>query len=240
MRVPLELYLYIGRELLRLFLLTAFVLVWIIAFAAAVKPISEGQLSVSDTLRYLSLAVVPMVPFAAPFAAGFAATLSYHRLASDNELLACTASGVSPRTILAPVLVLGAVLAVGLMAVSHQLVPGVMRSMERMLQADVGTLLVTAINRGDGVRFEGLSIYADEAISYGPNEEIGAYDEIELLGMALADSTRAGEPPKVATARRATAQLFERPEGTLVVVTLVDAAGMLSQSGGRDLVWMEW
>jgi lipopolysaccharide export system permease protein len=244
MRLPLELYLYVGKELLRLFLLTAFVLVWIIAFAAAVKPISEGQLSVTDTVRYLSLAVVPMVPFAAPFAAGFAATLSYHRLASDNELLACTASGVSPRSILAPVLVLGGVLTIGLMLVSHQLVPGVMRQMERMLQADVGTMLVTAINRGDGVRFEGLSIYADKAISYGPSEESGAFDEIELLGMAISDTAKEGQAPKVSTARRALAQLFEQAEGTIVAVTLYDAAGMLEEDRGeeerRGLVWLEW
>ncbi len=243
MRLPLELYLYVGRELLRLFLLTAFVLVWIIAFAAAVKPISEGQLSVTDTVRYLSLAVVPMVPFAAPFAAGFAATLSYHRLASDNELLACTASGVSPRSLLAPVLVLGGVLTIGLMLVSHQLVPGVMRQMERMLQADVGTMLVTAINRGDGVRFEGLSIYADKAISYGPDEESGAFDVIDLMGMAIADSSKEGQAPKVFTARRALTQLFEKDGGTLVAATLVDGSGMLNDSGASEeqrLDWLEW
>jgi lipopolysaccharide export LptBFGC system permease protein LptF len=238
MRVPLELYLYIGRELLRLFLLTGFVLVWIIAFAAAVKPISEGQLSVADTLRYLTLGLVPMLPFAAPFAAGFAATLSYHRLASDNELLAAVASGISYRAVLAPALALGVVLTVGLMIVSHALVPGVMRQMERMLQADIGTMLVSAINRGDGVRFEGLSIYADEAISYGPEPETGAFDQIDLLGLAVADRTDQGDQPLVYTGRRAFARLYATADETVIAVHLFEGAGRFAESENH-LIWNE-
>ncbi len=239
MRLPLVLYLYVGRELLRLFLLTTFVLVWIIAFAAAVEPISEGKLSVPDLLGYLTLGVVPMLPFAAPFAAGFAATLSYHRLASDNELLAAVASGVSYRTILGPALFLGVLLTAALLLVSHELVPGVMRRMERMLQADVGTVLVSAINRGDGVQFEGLSIYADEAISHGPDPETGAFDQITLLGLAVADVGRNEEKPLVYTARRAFARLYGMADEAVIALHIDEGAGRFAQAESSELLFVE-
>ncbi|MCK4872467.1 MAG: LptF/LptG family permease [Phycisphaerales bacterium] len=230
MRLPIGLYMYIGRELLRLFALTVFVLVWVIAFGAAIKPISEGQLSIVDTMRYVTLAVVPMLQFASPFAAGFAATLTYHRLAADNELLACTASGFSYRAVVAPVVILGVVLAGALLLLSHAAVPSVMIRMERMLQADIGTFLVSAINRGEGVRIEGWTVYADEAYRFGADETSGARERIVLLGVAAGEIHRREPNPDIFTARQAEIYLYDKGDDTVVQMALIDTA---ARQGGN-------
>ena len=52
----------------------------------------------------MGLAMVPMLQYVLPFAAGFGATLAYHRQTSENELTAAKASGVSHRALLMPAL----------------------------------------------------------------------------------------------------------------------------------------
>ena len=65
------------RELLRRGLLTTGVLVTVIAFGAAIKPLSDDDLfGAGQIALYIALAMVPMLQFAIPFAAGFAGTLS--------------------------------------------------------------------------------------------------------------------------------------------------------------------
>jgi len=233
MRLPLTLYAYISRELLRLLLLTAFVLAWIIAFAAAVRPITEGQLSPAGALKYVTLAMAPMLQFAVPFAAGFAATLAYNRLSSDNELLGCTASGISYRSILAPAVLTGLLLSAGLLILAHEVVPGVMKRMENMLREDVGSFLVSAINRGDGVQMEGWSVYADEAYRYGPDEQSGADERIVLMGVAAAETRGNKDRPSIFTARQALIRLYKGAEETVVEMYLTDVSALSKGSRGR-------
>ena len=74
--MPLLLYRYVLRDLLRVMLLTTAVLVTVIAFGAAIKPLTNDQLlTAAQAAKYIGLAIVPMLQFALPFSAGFAATL---------------------------------------------------------------------------------------------------------------------------------------------------------------------
>jgi lipopolysaccharide export system permease protein len=226
MCVPWTLYWYIGRELLRLFLLTLVVLVWVMAFGIAVKPLSEGQLSVVDALVYISMGVVWMLQFATPFAAGFAGTLAYHRIAADNELIACTASGIGHRTILTPALFGGVVLTVVSLVIAHQAAPGIIRNMERMLRADIANAVVASIERGDTVQFDDVSIYADsakhlpidDAADPRPTARIG------LFGMAATVSKSRHQPPDLLTARQAEIVFYQDGDDLVVSMGLIDAA----------------
>src|SRR4051812_17854682 len=110
-RPPATLWKYVLAELWRLILLTACILVTVLSFAAAVRFLADGRLGPVETIQLMFLAMPPMLQYALPFAAGFGATLAYHRMTVDNELTATHAAGVSHRAILVPALVSGVILA---------------------------------------------------------------------------------------------------------------------------------
>ena len=103
--MPISLWKYITLELWRIIALTAAVLVAVIAFAASIKPMADGKITPLEALQFMGLAVVPMLQYALPFAAGFGATLAYHRLSHDNEVTAAYAGGVSHRAVLLPAII---------------------------------------------------------------------------------------------------------------------------------------
>ena len=122
--MPWMLYRYILRELLRVIGLTCAVLVTVIAFGATIKPLAnETLLDASQTLKYLTLAIVPMLQFALPFAAGFGTTLTMHRFTADNEILAMAASGISYRRIIAPLVALGLALTMLMVVLTQYVIP---------------------------------------------------------------------------------------------------------------------
>ncbi|HED52782.1 MAG TPA: LptF/LptG family permease, partial [Phycisphaerales bacterium] len=88
LRLPLTLWMRTTVELWRLLLLSTGMLVAVISFAVTIGPLADGQLSPIDALRFMLFASVPMLAYALPFGAGFAATLVYHRMGHDNELTA--------------------------------------------------------------------------------------------------------------------------------------------------------
>ncbi len=81
--MPWMFYRYIMGEVVRVFLLSATVLVLVVAFAAAIKPLAADDLAGPlRVAKYVMLAIVPMLQFSIPVAAGFAATLVMHRYAA--------------------------------------------------------------------------------------------------------------------------------------------------------------
>ena len=106
------LFRHIFLELVKVLVVTTSVLVTVIAFGAAIKPLSENLLGPLDLLRYILLATVPMLQFALPFSAAFAGVVVYHRLTIDNEIVAMAASGIPYRRVLMPAVALGLVLTV--------------------------------------------------------------------------------------------------------------------------------
>src|SRR5688500_12841750 len=125
---------YILFDLLRVIGLTTLVLVTVIAFGATIKPLAGDKLlSIGQTLRYLALAIVPMLQYALPFAAGFGATLTFQRMTAENEIQAMAASGIAYRQILKPVLVLGIALTLVMVALTQWIIPRFWSTIERML-----------------------------------------------------------------------------------------------------------
>ena len=85
--MPLRLYRYILFEMIRVILITTGVLVTVIAFGAVIKPLAgESLLTAGQAVKYVFLAMVPMLQYALPFAAGFGSTLALHRFTGDNEI----------------------------------------------------------------------------------------------------------------------------------------------------------
>ena len=182
-RLPWTIWKHTTFELWKLLLLTTVVLVGVISFAITIKPLADGELSALDAIRFMILATVPMLSYALPFGAGFAATLVFHRMAQDNELAASHAGGVSHAKLLVPAAASGLVLALMVGLLSDQVIPRFLRTMERMITEDVARLMVGRLSAGETVEFNGNLIYADSVQRIDPStmrNAAGAEDVISL------------------------------------------------------------
>lgn len=103
----LILHRYILGELLKTFVLTTAAITLFLSLANAMGTLRERGLGPVDSILFILCGVPIMLVFAMPVAALLTTTLIYGRLASDNEITACRASGISTGTLLKPVFVLG-------------------------------------------------------------------------------------------------------------------------------------
>lgn len=188
-RSPLTVWRFTLVELWRLMLLTAAILVVVLAFAAAVRFLADGRLGPLDTLRLMGLAVPPMLQYALPFAAGFGATLAYHRMHSDNELMACYAGGVGHRSMLAPALMSGVVLAGIVLGLSNYVIPRFLREMEALVTRDAARFIFDAIDRKEAVVMDDVLVYAD-LVRPVPDTSGGRYQQLYLRGVFVVQLDR--------------------------------------------------
>ncbi len=226
-------------DLLRLVTLTAAIVVTIAAFGAMIPQLAKGRLGPAEGFRFMLLAVVPMLQYALPFASGFASTLVYHRMAQDNEVLAAHAGGLGHRAVLAPALGVGLLLAVVLSVLSEAAIPSLLRSMERLIAADVAKMMVTRIQNGESLRFEGWVVHADSVKRVAPDPRSGAFDSMILRRVV---ALRLDEQKKIVrevTADRAQVWFFNdwpgatgRPEREDAVVLWMELGTVLAVEQG--------
>lgn len=226
--IPWTLTRYVLREVLKVGSLTCVVLVGVISFAAAIRPLSDGLLPPSALLRFVGFTAPTVLGFALPFAGAFAATIVFSRMAQDNEILACSAGGISYRRILAPVLGLGLVLAGVLYALSSTVVPRFYKEAESVVRSDVVSILAAKLNqrepyeiKPDGGRFQ-YALFADSATLFDPAAvpELAAVpggdrvrQVVQLRGVALGELDRKTRVPGPAsTAARATVYVSDVPD----------------------------
>lgn len=197
------------------------VLVAVIAFAAAIKPISDGRLTVLTAAKFIALAIPPMLAYALPFASGFASTMVHHRMAQDNEITAAQAGGVSHRVLLVPAAVTALVLAGLLALLNESVIPRFLREMERTVKRDMSQWLASEIPKGRAVDFNNITVYADAAKSYGRDPASGATNRLALARtMAIVTDRKTGDVTREIAAERA--DLWFYPAGT--IVSKIDAS----------------
>lgn len=211
-------------ELCRTTLLTAGVLVTVIAFGAAIPPLTRNLLGPRELGGFVLFACVPMLQYALPFAAAFATTTVYLRLSSDREVQAMAAAGWSLGRILRPVAMLGAVLLVAMMALVHFVAPVFWASMQNLLGRDAARLLVTSVEQGRALRVGSVEIYADEAYLSPDPPPSGARDRLYLVGVAAIELDRRGSTPVTEfTAEHAVVDIHEGEAGAILKMALVNA-----------------
>lgn len=245
-RPPRILWLHTLATLWRLLLLTTAVLVTVLAFAASIRPVAGGELSPGDALRFIALALIPMSAYALPFACAFASTLTYHRLATDLELTAAQASGISLRALLVPAAVTGLLVSGSLAALNEAVIPRYLRGMQEIIKADFARLLTNAIQRGRSVELNDLIVAADSAQALTPDPASGATDHVVLLKMVAVRIDKQGRVKDEISAARADVWMFpeiradgapsgrRHGDGDMAVVLRVDDAVGLDQ--GSNLV----
>ena len=206
--MPWRLYRYILGELLRQVILTTAILVTIIAFGAVIKPLAgDSVLTTGQVLKYVGLAMIPMLQYALPFAAGFAATLTLHRLASENEILSMSTSGMSYRAIFAPIIGLGIVLMIIMVILTQTIIPRFFGLMSATLTGDVKQLISTSIERGVPFEFSELQIYAEEFESI-QNPTTAADERILLRRVVASQLDEDGLPESDVTAAGAVIDIY--------------------------------
>ena len=220
--MPWRLYRYILGELLRQVVLTTAILVTIIAFGAVIKPLAgDSVLTAGQALKYIGLAMIPMLQYALPFAAGFAATLTFHRLASDNEIVAMATNGLSYRTIFGPVMALGAVLLIIMVILTQAVIPQFFGLMAATLKGDVQQLISTSVKRGVPFKFNGLQIYAEDFQVI--QDPVTSADERMLLRRVVASQLGDdGMPSSDVTAVSAVIDLYHQEHVTLMKIAMDD------------------
>lgn len=195
-------------EFWRLLLLSAAVLVTVMAFAATVKPLADGKLTADQAIRFMRYAALPMLAYTLPFAAGFAATLTYHRMVDDNEITAAHAGGISHRRLLAPALASGLFLAGALWYINDRVIPRDLMAMERLITRDLARIMVNSLRQGEAARIGNTEIHADvvEQVRVEPDSPVR--ERYLLAGVAVVETDSAGQVSIDGTARRAWIQLL--------------------------------
>ena len=114
-----------------------------------------------------------LLAYSIPISALFASVLVYWRMATDNELTACRAGGISFITIVMPAFILGlAVASVDLVFVNY-VVPHYLQAAERAIMKDLAGVLVGQVGRQEAFEYGKVIVYANQAEQL-PGEKPGS------------------------------------------------------------------
>lgn len=225
--MALTLYWYMLRDMLKVLAATLGVLVVVMAFGFAMKPLSEGMLGPWQLAKVTLFTMPGMVTFALPFAAAMGSTMTFFRMSADNEITACSAGGLSYRELLTPVLVLGLVLTATSFWLSNWVVPRFWKQVAMEVEQDVARMVVTQIHRRDTVQLGHLTLYADWAqdrvpIEARPPGEPVPYNRMLLRGVAVGKmSGPSNELQGDYTADQAVVDFYRDPADQHTYVTML-------------------
>jgi len=138
---------YIFRELFRVFVLSALALTMILSLGSILLPVQEYGLGPSHAIHLMGYFLPITLTFVLPIAALFAGALVYGRFASDNELDACKASGISLLTLIYPGIALAIMVATINLILSFHVMPVFVHRAEKSIKADARQILFRNIKR---------------------------------------------------------------------------------------------
>ncbi len=195
---------YIFRELAKVFILTTVALTLIMSLCSVLRSVQEYGVGPEQVLHLMGYFLPVTLTFVLPVAALFAGSLVYGRLAVDNELDACRASGISLSTLLYPGLVLAMLVAIANLLFSFHVMPAFVKRAERSFKADARQILFRNIEREGYYKIppeKDYMIYADRC----------NFDENLLIGVVA----------------------VEYEVGGVQNITTAEVAKVLFKSGGR-------
>ncbi len=158
---------YIFRELFKVFALATIALTLMMSLGSMYRPIQEYGVGPEQVFHLLGYFLPITLTFVLPMSALFAASLVYGRFASDNELDACRASGISIMTLIYPGLCLGILVSITTLVLSFHVVPAFVHKAEKTIKANAKQILFRNIQRKGYYTIPGgrFRIFADYASS---------------------------------------------------------------------------
>lgn len=181
-RSPILIWRFIVVDVWRLILLTTAILVSVLSFAFSVRFLADGRLGPFEAARFMLYAMPTMLQFAVPFAAGFGATLAYHRWCSDNEVSACFAAGIGHRPLLVPAALSGLALMIVILVLTNYVIPRSFKSMDSLVARDAAKFIISAIERKEAVKLDKTMVYAD-LVRRAPDTGGGKYEKLYMKGV---------------------------------------------------------
>ncbi|RKY07299.1 MAG: hypothetical protein DRP56_05920 [Planctomycetota bacterium] len=161
----LTLHRYIFRELFRSFFLATVVLTLMISVGLLVPTLQDFGVSPGQIIHLLGYFLPIALTFVLPMSALFASSLIYGRFASDRELDACRASGISLWTLVYPGLTLAIFVSVANLMLSFYVAPAFIQRSEQSVKANAEHILFRNIQRKGSYTLPSspYRLYADRA-----------------------------------------------------------------------------
>ncbi|MHC4221972.1 MAG: LptF/LptG family permease [Planctomycetota bacterium] len=158
---------YIFREIFRIFVLATIALTLMLSLGSILRPVQEYGVGPQQVVHLMGYFLPITLTFVLPMAALFATTLVYGRFASDNELDACKASGVSLLTLIYPGIALAMMVSIATLVLSFHVMPAFVGRAEKSLKADAKQILFRNLQRKGyyALPDSRYLIYADQADS---------------------------------------------------------------------------
>ncbi len=155
---------YICWEMGKTFVLTTIGLTIVLSTCGGIYNLTRLSDITPRQTAILLLMVVPLfAAFSLPIAALFSATLTYGRMAADNEIMACRGSGIGTRMLFAPCMVIS-VLSAGLTFVLlNFVIPELLTQMQAQLVSQTGISTYVSQQVKRGLNYQNLRIYAEQA-----------------------------------------------------------------------------
>ncbi len=138
---------YIFREVLKVFCLAAVALTLMMSLGSILRPVQEYGVGPSQVIHFMGYFLPITLTFVLPMAALFATSLVYGRLAGDNELDACRASGISLLPLVYPGLILAIMVAIANLLLSFYVIPVFVQRAENSLKNDARQILFRNVQR---------------------------------------------------------------------------------------------
>jgi lipopolysaccharide export system permease protein len=145
---------YILVEMLKALAVALAAISGVVCFALVLSALQSQGLAPLASLLYMCLSVPGAVYLALPLAAILAGTLVYGRLAADNEVMACRASGISPSSLFWPGLVLAILAAVIALCLAAWPLPESHYAAKRLARSDVESLFFSSLGTSGKVRWK--------------------------------------------------------------------------------------
>ncbi|MHC4844102.1 MAG: LptF/LptG family permease, partial [Planctomycetota bacterium] len=156
---------YVFRELFKVFLLATIALTMVLSLGSILGPIQQFGIGPRQVLYLMGYFIPIILTFVLPMSALFASSLVYGRFASDNELDACRASGISLHTLIYPGLALALIVTIANLILSFHVMPAFVHRAYDALKADAKQILFRNIQQKGyyELRDSNYLIYADHA-----------------------------------------------------------------------------
>ncbi|MBN2018876.1 MAG: LptF/LptG family permease [Sedimentisphaerales bacterium] len=138
---------YIFREVFKVFALATVALTLMMSLGSILRPVQEYGVGPGQVIDLMVYFLPITLTFVLPMAALFATTLVYGRLACDNELDACRASGIPLLPLVYPGLALAVMVAIANLLLSFYVMPAFVHRAESSLKNDARQILFRNIQR---------------------------------------------------------------------------------------------
>jgi lipopolysaccharide export LptBFGC system permease protein LptF len=141
------LQLYVSRELFKTFALTAVGLTLTFALSGGVLQMAEAEVLSSVQMARMLLFILPVaLTLTLPVAALFACAIVYGRLAADNEIDACKASGINIHRLLPPAIALSLLTGGFTFGFINYVLPRFVEEIDALVRKDLDKVVLHAFN----------------------------------------------------------------------------------------------